>query len=233
MAEREYRRAIDLNPASSYYHGFAMMLTALGRFDEAAAAFTRARERDPLAPVLRLNAVYSRIFARQYEVAEREARQAAASGADVRDVLAWALAWQGRVDESLAIFRALATEYAGVPPETISPTSVDVQSWLICALAMSGKHGEARALLPALEKASQSPMGARALARAYAHLNDRDRAIAALERAYATPPQWLAYIAVDPSFDSLRADARFQDLIKRMGLATSLTPSASPSRGGR
>jgi hypothetical protein len=147
--------------------------------------------------------------------------------------LAWALAWQGRLDESVTIFRALATEYAGVPPDTTSPNSVDVQSWLICALAMSGRQGEARALLPALEKASQSPMGARALAKAYAHLNDQDRAIAALERAFAAPPQWLANIAVDRSYDGLRADARFQDLLRRMGLTTSSTLSAAPSRGGR
>ena len=83
---------------------------------------------------------------------------------------------------------------------------------------MAGRHDEARALLPALERSSDSPAGAKALARAHAHLGDRDRALAALERAYAVPPPWLAYINVDPSFDVLSADARFQDLLRRMRL---------------
>jgi serine/threonine protein kinase/tetratricopeptide (TPR) repeat protein len=218
LAEREYRRAIGLNPGITYNGGFAMMLSALGRHDEAAEAYTVARARDPLATVLRINFAWSRIFARQYEASEREARQMIDSGLDVRGVLAWALAWQGRADEAVTIFKTLAAETAGVLPGTTSPSSMDVLSWLISGLAMAGKHDEARALLPDLERSSDSPIGARALARASAHLGDRGRAIAALERAYTAPPQWLANINVDPSFDVLRDDPKFQDLLRQMRL---------------
>jgi TolB-like protein len=215
LAEREYRRAIELNPTISYNGGFGMMLTALGRHAEAAAAYGQARERDPLAPVLRTNFTWSRIFAREYEVAEREARLMIDSGLEARPLLAWALAWQGRMDEALPIFRILAAQTV---PEGTSPSGIDVQSWLVSGLAMAGRSGEARALLPALERSGDTPMGARALARALAHLGDRDGAMAALERAYASPPQWLANINVDPSFDVLRADPRFHDLLRRMHL---------------
>jgi Flp pilus assembly protein TadD len=75
-----------------------MMLSALGRHDEAAAAYRRARARDPLATVLRTNFAMSRILAREYDEAEREARLMIDSGMDARHLLAWALAWQGRVD---------------------------------------------------------------------------------------------------------------------------------------
>ena len=213
-AEREYGRCIELNSAGGCLHGYAMMLSALGRFDEAASAYTRAKERDPLAPVLRINSASSRIYARQFDVAEREAQQMIDAGMDLRHERAWSLAWQGRVDEALETFKAQATENAD---------DLDAQASLISVLAMAGRRSDARTLLPTLERASNrlertTLGGATHLARAYAHLGDRDAAIATLERAYAAPPAWLANINVDPSFDVLRGDARFQDLLRRMRL---------------
>jgi serine/threonine-protein kinase len=213
-AEREYERCIELNASGNCLHGYAMMLTALGRFDEAAAVYTRAKERDPLAPVLRGNSIAGRIYARQFDAAEREAQQMIDAGMDLRYERAWALAWDGRLDEALRLFNGLAAE---------KPNDLATQASVVSTLAMSGKRDGARALLPALERANNrlertTLGGARHLAAAYAHLGDREAAIATLERAYASPPAWLAYINVDPSFDSIRDDPRFQKLLKGMRL---------------
>ena len=119
LAEREYRRSIELNAAGSYLHGYAMTLTsAWAFFDEAASAYTRAKERDPLAPSVRINSAWSRIY-RQYDVAEREAQQMIDAGMDLRSVRAWALAWQGRVDEALNMSDFLQPK----TPETSRPAA--------------------------------------------------------------------------------------------------------------
>jgi tetratricopeptide (TPR) repeat protein len=194
------------------------MLTAIGRFDEASSAFARAKERDPLSPQLRINSALSRIRARQYDAAEREAREMIAAGMDLRNELAWALAWQGRSDEAVEILRTLAAESA-----VAAEDKLNAQASLISVLALAGKRSEALSLLPALEQASKDLErrtlgGATHLARAYAHLGNRDAAIATLERAIAAPPAWLAFINVDPSFEVLGEDARFLDLLRRMHL---------------
>jgi tetratricopeptide (TPR) repeat protein len=141
-----------------------------------------------------------------------------ASGMDLRHERAWALAWQGRLDDAIEILRPLAAENTGSAEDKIN-----AQAALISVLAMAGKRSEALTLLPALERASKdlepaTMAGAKQLAKAYAHLGNRDAAITTLERALAAPPAWMANIAVDPSFDVLHEDPRFQDLLRRMRL---------------
>jgi TolB-like protein/tRNA A-37 threonylcarbamoyl transferase component Bud32 len=217
-AEREYTKCIQLNPGAGCFHGYGMMLSALGRFDEANSAFARAKERDPLSPQLWINSASSRIRARQYDVAEREARQMIAAGMNLRYELAWALAWQGRPDEAVTILRPLAADDSEGAEEKLK-----AQAALIGVLALAGKRDQALALLPALERANKdlertTMAGTRYLAGAYEQLGDHDAAIAALQRASAAPPAWLAIINVDPSFEVLHRDARFQELLRRMRL---------------
>jgi len=86
--------------------------------------------------------------------------------------------------------------------------------------ARSGHITEARtALRGLLAAARHEPVQAVYVAGAYASLGDKDHAIAWLERAYAELPSELIALKVDPGWDSLRSDPRFQRLLERVGLA--------------
>jgi HEAT repeat protein len=85
------------------------------------------------------------------------------------------------------------------------------------ALAMSGRNNEAKAILDKL-KASKQYVSPTELASLYLALGDKEGAMASLERAYAAHDLQLQYLKVDSSFDDLRSDPRFQDLMRRVGL---------------
>ncbi|HSE38713.1 MAG TPA: tetratricopeptide repeat protein, partial [Blastocatellia bacterium] len=115
---------------------------------------------------------------------------------------------QGRYVEALAEFQ-----------KTISPSSYNPagQAYVGHALALSGKRNEARKVLDEYKR-SESP-ASWALATLYAGLEDRDQAFAWLEKAAEERFVVLASLKVDPVFDSLRSDPRFDKLLRRMGLA--------------
>jgi tetratricopeptide (TPR) repeat protein len=88
------------------------------------------------------------------------------------------------------------------------------------AYALSGKRGEALRILDELMKQSQhkyvSPTD---FAIVYIGLEEKDQAFAWLERAYEERSGFLTELTVEPMFDSLRSDPRFQELMRRMKLA--------------
>ena len=95
------------------------------------------------------------------------------------------------------------------------PTTSD-QIFLCRAYAKAGERGQAKALLKQLETTKEHVSHAE-LAVLYSALGERDKAFAALERAYAAHDYQLQYLGY-PEFDSLRSDPRFQELIRRVGL---------------
>jgi tetratricopeptide (TPR) repeat protein len=85
------------------------------------------------------------------------------------------------------------------------------------ALAQSGKRSEAQAILDKL-KSTKEYVSPAELAVLYNGLGDKVGALASLERAYEAHDLQMQYLKVDPHYDSLRSDSRFQDLIRRVGL---------------
>ncbi len=198
-AEREFQRARDLNRTTPYNHGFGMMLSALGRHDESRARFDEALLRDPLNLALQWNAAMGRARARDYAEAIRLAH------GRWPHVEGWARLWQGRPQEALSAF------------ETARPLDVEARAGIAASMAKMGRTADARAMLPSLDAASAS-RDLLDLARAQAALGDRDLTLSTLERAYAVRLQWLGVINVEPSFDNLRNEPRFVDLLRRMGI---------------
>jgi len=86
------------------------------------------------------------------------------------------------------------------------------------AYARSGRRADAERMLQTFLKRADRPSGSYTIALVYAGLGDQERTLEWLERAYQKRDNAMIHLKVDPEWDSLRADARFTDLLKRMGL---------------
>lgn len=207
-AGEEFRRANELNPnqAINRYH-HAWYLATMGRMDEAIAEHERARDLDPLTPVLTawLGGLYYMVG--RHEDAIREAR--AAIDLAPRNPAGWlvlgdAYLLNGMPDEAIAAHRRLAEL---VPRST----------WLLGrTLAAVGRRAEARAIAEALEAGEANSWDAFGLAAIYTTLGDNDRAFHWL--AFDPPHAWLASVADSHWFADLRGDPRGVALIESLGL---------------
>jgi TolB-like protein/Flp pilus assembly protein TadD len=213
-AEREFRRAIELNPnyATAHYW-YATELDNTGRFDEAIAEAKRAQDTDPLSLVASTVAGQTFYFSRRYDQAIEQARKAL--DMDPNFPLAhWWLGMfyeqAGRHEEAVAESQKAVSLSRGEP----GPLST-----LGHAYAVLGKRAEAQKLLGELKDLSKrryvSPLN---VALIYAGLGDKAQALEWLERAYEDHSDRLAWIKGWPQFDGLRGEPRFQDLLRRMHL---------------
>src|SRR5438093_6924849 len=213
-AENQYKRALELDPNSADTHLFyAHLLSNTGRHTEALAEVKRARELDPLN--LRTNALEGQF-----------------------------LIHAGRADEALArlqktfemapdyyfahFFASSAYIEKGMFPEAIAeaqkarelsgPTNSHPVGFLGYALAKSGKQAEARAVLAELLKsASERYVAPYNIALVYNGLGERNETLAWLERGYEQRDQRMVFLKVEPKWNNLRSDPRFQDLMRRVG----------------
>ena len=211
-AEREYRRALELNPnLAEAHHSYSFYLMVRGRYDEAIAEAKRARELDPLSLGRSAHVAVCLTVARRYDEAlefsrktlEMDPNFAAAHGA-----LAGAYAGKGMYRE--AIVEAQQTIKLGGD----SPTD---QIYLGKFYAQAGERRKAQEILKRLQT-SKEYVSPGELTVLYAALGEREQAFASLEKAYAAHDLQLQYLSADNSFDSLREDPRFKDLMRRVGL---------------
>ncbi|HSP62536.1 MAG TPA: tetratricopeptide repeat protein, partial [Pyrinomonadaceae bacterium] len=214
VAEREYKRTIELNPNNPSGHsGYGTYFEALGRFDEAVAERERSRQLDPVSAFSTADAGYPLYYARRYEQALEYFRK----GLELDPNLSWGHLWigqvyvqQGRYDEAIAeINRAIA----------LSGGNVRDIATLGHAYAVSGKRNEALKVLGELQsQARKKYVSPYFIALIYTGLGEREQAFAWLEKAYQQRHPYLILIKVEPVFDSLRSDPRFADLMRRVGL---------------
>ena len=124
--------------------------------------------------------------------------------------LAQVWAWKGRYEESLAACEKVASLFAG------NAYSRALRGLI---LAMAGRTDAAKTILNDLKKQPKlDSMALISLADTYSVLGEKDEAFEFLERAYQERVSMLVFLGVDPAFDSLRSDARYADLLRRMGL---------------
>ncbi len=214
-AEREFLRAIELNPNYAEAHQwYGFYLTVMGRFDEAIREIDRAQELDPLSFMRSAFRGWSLYFARQYDEAIEQFRKLVEMDPNFH-MAYWGLGLtydeKGEFSEAIAEFqKALSSPEGG---------GAEMMTRLGHVYATSGKREEARRLLDELDEMSAhryiSPM---LRARIHTGLGETERAFEFLERAYTERSPWLVYLKVDPVFDSLRPDPRFANLVRRMGL---------------
>jgi len=211
-AEREYKRAIELNPNLAAVHfGYSFFLTTQARHDEAAAEMRLGRELDPLKSTINSDIAYGFYFARQYDRALEQYNisielDPASGGGHYGRALTYSA--QGRIKEAISGYRDMLR---------IGGDHAGVRCYLGSALARDGQLGEAKAILRGLENntAYVSPLE---LAILYVGLGERNKALAALERAYDEHDSQIQYLLVEPNFDSLRSEPRFTALLSKVSL---------------
>jgi tetratricopeptide (TPR) repeat protein len=208
-AERELRRAIELNPSHETAHRWlSAFLGALGRYDEALPIAERALVLDPVSVLPHMNLGIVHVLCGRLD--EAEAAFDRVIERDPRFVRgytfrAYARGLRGRYDEAL-----LDMDVA----EGISHVPI-VRIVRVAILAWAGREPEARAALgPIMRELPQFY-----LASAHAALGEIDDALGALERAVDARDDWMYSIGTQPFFRNLRGHPRFERIRERLGLA--------------
>nr|MBA3633327.1 tetratricopeptide repeat protein [Acidobacteriota bacterium] len=210
-AERSFKRAVELNPNLARAHvGYAGHLSRVRRHDEAVAEVKRARELDPLSPIVNANVGFILYFARRYD----EAIEMLKATLELDRNFAFAHLYLGYNFAAKQLFTDAVSAYQEAI--RLGQDTPSNQTYLGAAYAGEGKRKRAQAILKQLLN-SESYVSPGELAVLYAALGECEQAFASLENAYAAHDLQLQYLSVDPAFDSLRDDSRFQDLLRRIG----------------
>jgi TolB-like protein/DNA-binding winged helix-turn-helix (wHTH) protein/tetratricopeptide (TPR) repeat protein len=212
-AGKEFRRAIELNPGyATARHWYAWHLSLLGRFDEAIAEMKKAQNLDPLSLIINADLAELLVLGHHYDesiVQSRKTIEMDPNFALAHNQLAQAYLQKHMYEEAVAEFKK------AVPLSGNSPTCI---ANLARAYVASGKRSEAVKLLGDLKRRS-SPgySNASEIAMIYAALGDTDQAMSWLEKGYEE--RFNPGVLMRPGFDPLRSDPRFQNLVRRIGLA--------------
>ena len=224
-AEREYGRALELNPRFANGHRmYASYLAALGRKEESLRASRQALELDPFSLPIHVELAYNLYMGREYEGALEEALRTLdlePRFAPAQSVLAWIYQQMGRYDEAIAATER-ALELAEGHPATLAG--------LIHVLASAGRAQEARGHLEKLEDfARRRHVSPYWMALAHAGAGDTSAALDELYKAHEQRDVIMVWLGTEPRFEALRPEPRFIELLRRMGLSP-LVDSARSSR---
>ena len=210
-AEKAYKRAIELNPNSPGAHsGYANYLTNVGKFDEALTHIRLAQQLDPLSMGLKIVEGRTLFAARRYDEAIRRLQTLAKTAPN-----------NPAIHYYLAIsytFKEMFAEAIAAHEKTKEISGEKEGEFYIYTLAKAGKTEQARQYLEkAKKRENYSPAE---FAVAYIALGDKEQAFATLEKAYQERDPQLQYLKIDPHYDEIRSDPRFQDLLRRVGFPT-------------
>jgi len=210
-AEREFERAIELNPRYTLAHQlFGWYLCTMDRYEEAYAEFQRAIRLDPLSSVIHAMLGNVLIYARRYDQALKQCAKALEldpTSGPAHLGLGWAYRCKSLYEPAIAPLRRACEFYPGSTPIGV----------LGEVYAAAGYRGEAQKILEQLQELSkQRYVTPYVVARIHVTLGEKDEALQWLEVAYQQRAEWMVLLKVDPCLDGLRPDPRFQDLIRRM-----------------
>jgi eukaryotic-like serine/threonine-protein kinase len=211
-AEREYQQAIELNqnyaPAHEWY---GWHLALVGQPDKSILELERAQEIDPLSAEVSWSLGVSLFMARRYDKAITQLLKTLELDPNMPLAhfhLAASYEQQRKSNEAIAEFKK-ATDLSG--GSTLAS--------LGHAYAAFGKRDEALKILDQLkERSARGDLPAFEMAVLYAGLGDKDRTFEWLDKAYDDRSESMAWLKVEPIFDSLRSDERFTKLMQRVGL---------------
>jgi TolB-like protein/DNA-binding winged helix-turn-helix (wHTH) protein/Tfp pilus assembly protein PilF len=211
-AERGFRRAIELNPNYATAHQrYSLYLTAMGRRSESLLEMERARSLDPLSVSMNFSLGWRLYMAREYDRAIVQLNDAIEMDPSfVLPHIVLGQTYEQKEDYANAIAELEKTAI-------MSHRSPPVIAALGHVYAVAGRINEAHKILEELQSESGtgyvSPFY---VALVYAGLKDESRTMEWLEKAYADRSNSMVFANVDPRFDNLRSNQRFQHLLERM-----------------
>ena len=226
-AEREYKRAIKLNPNyAAAHHWYAnSILGPSGRHDEAILELKEAIRLDPLSPIISANLGDQLLAGGRYAEAEEQYRDVLENSPDFTYAhcrLGLALVGESRYEEAISeIQRTMdrSEDFGFVVPD------------LIYAYSVAGRRDDAERLLAELEqKASHEYVSNVGLALANGAAGRKDRAVELLIKAAEEKSNMLRINLGEPHFEQLRSDPRFQSLLKTVSMAN---PNSGESKTNR
>ncbi|MFN2511463.1 MAG: tetratricopeptide repeat protein [Pyrinomonadaceae bacterium] len=213
-AEREYKRAIEINPNyATAYHWYSILLKDLGRNDEAAAVIKRASELDPLSSVISVNVTRMYQLQNNHEASIENSLKIIEldpNFAPAYEYLGLSYLKRGRNAEALAALEKAAN---------LTNRSSITLGHLGYVYGAAGKRTEAIAVIKELEdKYARKEANGQYIAFVYAGLSEKDKAFEWLEKDFQARSGKLTEIRWQIPYESLRDDPRFKDLLKRLNL---------------
>src|SRR6266545_711256 len=212
-AEREFRRGIELNPNLAEAHdGLALYFTANKRHAEAIAEIERAKRLDPLSPIILADASWVYYGARRYDRALELAREWVEMNPNSpwgHTYLGLALEKTGKVDEAIRELEGAAK----------MDRSVTILEFLGGAYAQAGRTADAKRIVAELTgRAEKRYVCPYEIATIYTGLGQKDAAFDWLQKGVAERADCMPWTMADSKIDPLRADPRYKDILRGIGL---------------
>src|SRR5438309_6890945 len=212
-AQIEFDRAIELNPNLAWaYEIYAWFLGGVGRLDEAIAKDKKAIELDPLNSFFQSALAYYLYHARRYDdamVQVRKTLELDPTSTLAHNLLGRCLLGKGDPAGAIAEFQR----------SKIVVTGAWYQGLLGYAYGMSGDRPKAEQMIRELEEmAKRQYVSSTAFAMIYLGLGEKEKALDWLDKSYQDQESACWYLTVDPIYDSVRNEPRFQALVKKVRL---------------
>jgi TolB-like protein/DNA-binding winged helix-turn-helix (wHTH) protein/Tfp pilus assembly protein PilF len=210
---REFTRGIELSPSyATGHHWYGWHLAALGRHGEAIAELEKAQSLDPLSLIIGADLAEELLIAHRYDEAIKQSRKTM----NMDPFFALTHYVLGEVFVQKRLYNEAIAELQKAIE--LSPGSTAFTANLAYAYGESGKRNEASKILNELKSNSHDAFSnAPEIALVYVGLDEKDQAMAWLEKAYAE--RFNPGVLLRPAFDPLRSDPRFQNLLRRIGLS--------------
>jgi TolB-like protein/DNA-binding winged helix-turn-helix (wHTH) protein len=221
-AERDFRHALELEPGTSSIHeGYAIYSVTIGRFDEGVQEIKRARDLDPLSLIVNTDYCVVLRFARQYKNAIAQCK--ATLELDPR--YQYALFRMGELYEDVGEYSEAHKIWARLGG--FHASHMEMLDEIHGAPGVAGSFD-------AWIKTHKEPLDAFFISSAYAGLGRKDQAFAWLQKAYEqrSSLNLMTFLAVDPEFDHLRSDPRFDAFLNRIGLPPQLHIGSTQTKPG-
>jgi tetratricopeptide (TPR) repeat protein len=210
-AEKEFKRAIELNPNSSLAHmRYAAFFSYLGKHEQAIAESKQTVVLDPLSALMNWDLAFTYYWARRYdESIEQDLKTLEIDPNYIRSIYEIGLSY-----EQKGMFEKAFEQYLKMA--ALEGNTAEIMA-LKEAYAASGVRGYYRKQLDLeMAKAQRNEYNVAAL---YARLDDKDRAVEWLQKGIEQRSGDLVYLKIAPAFDNMRSDPGFIEIMKRVGLA--------------